>query len=245
MGLAGAILFYPVAALVLSLSFPLALVVRVATAPFDRHRMATSRVLRALGELLVRAYPFWRVEVEGALPPPPATFVVVPNHASMADAVAVACLPREMKWMGKRSAFRFPWLGWSFRLAGHVPVLRGDRASGSAALARLRAYLEAGIPVGVFAEGTRSRDGRLGEFRAGPFALAIDAGVPVVPVAIAGAGRAMRAGKPWVRPSRIRVRVLPPVATAARGRADVPALRDEVRARIAGALEEMERERPR
>jgi 1-acyl-sn-glycerol-3-phosphate acyltransferase len=73
--------------------------------------MATSRAVRALGELLVRAYPFWRVEVDGALPPPPATFVLVPNHASMADAVAVACLPREMKWMGKRSAFRFPWVG--------------------------------------------------------------------------------------------------------------------------------------
>jgi 1-acyl-sn-glycerol-3-phosphate acyltransferase len=238
---ATALLFYPVAISILALTFPLALVVRVLTAPFDRHRMATSRAIRALGELLVRVYPFWRVRIEGRLPPPPATFVVVPNHRSMADAIAVACLPREMKWLGKRSVFRFPWLGWSFRLAGHVPVLRGDRRSGADALARMRGYLAAGIPVGIFAEGTRAREGALEAFRAGPFALAVDAGVPVVPVAIAGAGRAMPRGRAWIRPACIRVRILDPVPTAGLGRGDVERLRDEVRARLARALEELER----
>jgi 1-acyl-sn-glycerol-3-phosphate acyltransferase len=239
-GLLSALLFYPFALAVILLTFPLALLVRLVTWPFDPRRMATSRTVRALGEILVRAYPFWRVEVEGSLPPSPATFVVVPNHRSMADAVAVACLPREMKWMGKRSAFRFPWLGWSFSLAGYVPVLRGDRASGQAALARLRRYLDEGVPVGVFAEGTRSREGDLGAFRAGPFALAIDAGVPVVPVAISGAGRAMPRGRAWVRASRIRVRVLDAVPTAGLGRADVERLRDLVRARMEAALAELD-----
>jgi 1-acyl-sn-glycerol-3-phosphate acyltransferase len=207
------------------------------TWPFDRHRLAASRVLRSLGELLVSAFPFWRVKVEGTLPAPPATFVVVPNHRSMVDALAIARLPREMKWLGKEEAFRIPWLGWAFHLAGFVPVDRGDKASGAAALARLRAYLDAGIPVGLFAEGTRSRDGSLRAFRPGPFKLAIDAGVPVVPVAILGAGEAMPPEGVRIHRSDMRVRILPPLPTTGLTATDVDRLREEVRERIAAALE--------
>jgi 1-acyl-sn-glycerol-3-phosphate acyltransferase len=232
----GTALFLVFAALVLALTLPLTLAVRVVTWPFDRHRMAASRALRGLGELLVSVFPFWRVTVEGALPAPPATFVVVPNHRSAVDALAIAKLPREMKWLGKEEAFRIPWLGWAFLLAGYVPVDRADRLSGSAALARLRGYLAAGIPVGLFAEGTRSRDGTLRPFRAGPFKLAIDAGVPIVPVAISGAGEAMPPGGLRVHPSDVRVRILAPLPTAGLSARDVDGLREETRSRIAAAL---------
>lgn len=229
-------LFFGFAALVLTLTFPVALGVWLATWPFDRHRMAVSRSLRALGEVIVSAFPFWRVTVQGALPAPPATFVVVPNHQSMVDALAVACLPREMKWIGKEEVFRIPWLGWAFTLAGHVPVDRTDRVSGSAALARLRRYLDAGIPVGLFAEGTRSRDGTLRAFRAGPFKLAIDAGVPIVPVAIRGAGAAMPAGGLRIRRSEVQVRILPALPTTGLSALDVDRLREATRQAIAAAL---------
>jgi 1-acyl-sn-glycerol-3-phosphate acyltransferase len=234
-----ALLFYAFAAIVILLTFPLTVLVRAVTFPFDRHRMATSRALRALGELLVLP-PFWRAGVVGRLPDPPSTFVVVPNHRSMVDALAIACLPREMKWIGKEEAFRIPWLGWALRIAGYVPVVRGDRGSGAVALARLRRYLDAGIPVGLFAEGTRSRDGSLSPFRPGPFKLAIDAGVPIVPVAITGAGEAMAPDQAWIHPSRIRIRILPAIPTAGLGAADVDRLREETRARIAAALGEVE-----
>jgi 1-acyl-sn-glycerol-3-phosphate acyltransferase len=236
---ASALLFYAFAATVIFLTLPVSALVRAATFPFDRHRMATSRALRFLGEVLV-ATPFWRVSLEGRLPEPPRTFVVVPNHRSMVDALAIACLPREMKWIGKAEAFRVPWLGWAFRIAGYVPVVRGDKESGSVALARLRRYLDAGIPVGLFAEGTRSRDGTLSPFRPGPFKLAIDAGVPIVPVAITGAGEAMAPDQAWIRPSRIRVRILPPIPTAGLASGDVDRLREETRTRIAAALEGVE-----
>ncbi len=113
---------------------------------------------------------------------------------------------------------------------------RNDRTSGSAALARLRRYLDAGIPVGLFAEGTRSRDGTLRPFRAGPFKLAIDAGVPIVPVAILGAGEAMPPGGARIRPAEVRVRILSPIPTAGLRIDDVDRLRDEARDRIAAAL---------
>lgn len=232
--------FFAFAVGVIALSLPVTAAAFLVALPFDRHRMLASRALRLLGEAIVTAFPYWRVRVEGTLPPPPATFVVVPNHRSAVDALAIARLPREMKWIGKEEAFRIPWLGWAFHLAGHVPVDRADRVSGSAALGRLRRYLAAGIPVGLFAEGTRSRDGALRPFRAGPFKLAIDAGVPVVPVAISGAGAAMPPGGARIRPALVRVRILPPIPTAGLATADVDRLREETRARIAAALEELE-----
>jgi 1-acyl-sn-glycerol-3-phosphate acyltransferase len=233
---AATLAFYCFAALVLSLTFPVALLLRIAAFPLDRRGMAASRALRFLGEAL-GGVGYWRIRVEGALPAPPATFVVVPNHRSMVDALAVARLPREMKWIGKEEAFRIPWLGWALRVAGHVPVERGDRESGAAALSRLRGYLDAGIPVGLFAEGTRSRDGTLRPFRAGPFKLAIEAGVPIVPVAISGAGEAMAPDGVRIRPTDVRVRILASIPTAGLAVADVDRLREETRSRIAAALE--------
>ena len=73
-------------------------------------------------------------------------------------------------------------------------------------------------------------------FRAGPFKLAAEAGVPIVPVAISGAGEAMPADQPFVRPARIRIRILEPISTAGLGQDAVERLRDETRARIAEAL---------
>jgi 1-acyl-sn-glycerol-3-phosphate acyltransferase len=231
-----AVLTYGLAAVVVFLAFPVALLLRLLTFPFDRHRVAVGWSLVWLGRAIIHASPLWEVRVEGSLPAAPHTYVVVPNHQSIIDALAVACLPGNLKWIGKRSAFQLPWIGWAFRLAGYVPVLRGEKADGRRALARLRGYLAAGIPVGLFAEGTRSRDGQLKDFKAGPFKLAIEAGVPVIPVAISGAGRAMPADQPWIKPSRITVRILEPIPTLGMSVDDVEALRAMVRQRLLDAV---------
>jgi len=233
---AATFVFWVTGVVAVLLTFPVAALLRLTTLPFDPDRRAVGAWLRWLARTLLRACPFWRVSVEGAVPPPPQRYVVVPNHRSMLDALAVGCVPGETKWMGKASAFSFPWLGWAFHLAGYVPVVRGDRGSGARALARMRAWLDRGLPVGVFAEGSRSRAGGLQPFRAGPFKLAAEAGVPIVPVAITGAGEAMPADQPFVRPARIRIRILDPIATAGLGPGAVDRLRDETRARIARAL---------
>jgi 1-acyl-sn-glycerol-3-phosphate acyltransferase len=231
------ILSYGTGAVFILLTFPVALLLRVLTFPFDRHRLLVGWSLVWLGRLFIRTSPLWEVTVEGTLPAPPSTYVVVPNHQSLVDALAVACLPANLKWIGKRSAFQLPWLGWAFSLAGYVPVLRGEKADGRRALARLRRYLAEGIPVGLFAEGTRSRDGQLKDFKAGPFKLAIEAGVPVIPVAISGAGAAMPADQAWIRPSRITVRILEPIPTRGMSVDDVEPLRAAVRRRLLDAVE--------
>jgi 1-acyl-sn-glycerol-3-phosphate acyltransferase len=222
-------LWFGGALVLLGLGLPVQALARLLTAPVDRDRLVSGRVLRLIGSALGRTFHPWRVRVEGTLPDGP--YVLVANHRSWLDVLMLARLPREMKWVAKQELFRLPWVGWMLRLSGDIPVLRGDADSGDSALARARAYLERGVPVVFFPEGTRSRDGSLRPFKMGAFDTAVDAGVPVVPVALSGTAEGMPPGTLALNPSRIVVRILPPVA----GR-DAARLRDEVRERIAAAL---------
>jgi 1-acyl-sn-glycerol-3-phosphate acyltransferase len=88
----------------------------------------------------------------------------------------------------------------------------------------------------IFPEGTRSARGTLLPFKSGAFRLALDAGVPVLPIAVHGTAHGMPKGGPWVRPCRAFARILAPVPTAGRSPEDAVRLRDEVRRAIAAEL---------
>jgi 1-acyl-sn-glycerol-3-phosphate acyltransferase len=91
--------------------------------------------------------------------------------------------------------------------------------------------------VMIFPEGTRSRNGALQGFKSGAFRLAIEAGVPVLPVAVSGTAAGLPKGNPWVRPCRATARMLEPVRPPSSAPEDANLLRDEVRRRIAAGLE--------
>jgi 1-acyl-sn-glycerol-3-phosphate acyltransferase len=223
-----AVLWYVGALVIVGVALPVVGMVWVLTAAFDRDRRIAGRVLRHFGSALARIFPPWRVRVEGRLPP--GAFVLAANHLSWLDVFVLARLPREMKWVTKEELFRVPWVGWLLRMSGDIPVRRGKASSGADAVARACGYLAHGLPVVFFPEGTRSRDGSLRAFKAGAFDVAAAAGVPVVPVAITGTDAGMPAGTLWIRPARIVVRILEPVA------GDAASLRDQTHARIAAAL---------
>ena len=223
-----AVLWYAGALVILALAMPTMAVTWLLTAPFDRDRLVAGRLLRHWGSALARIFPFWHVRIEGRLPEGP--FVLAANHRSWLDILVLSRLPREMKWVCKKELFDVPWLGWLLRMSNDIPVLRGDPASGDGALARARGFLERGVPVVFFPEGTRSRDGKLKSFKGGAFATAAQAGVPVVPVVITGTAEGMPAGTLWIRRSRVVVRILDAI------RGDASELRSETRARIESAL---------
>jgi len=224
-----AILWYPAAIAIVLAAFVVVGLLWLATAAFDRDRLVAGRVLRGFGSALARAFPFWHVRVEGSLPP--GAFVLAANHRSWLDIFVLARLPREMKWVAKAELFRSPFVGWLLRMSGDIPVWRGDTSSGAGAVERARGYLERGIPVVFFPEGTRGRDGVLKPFKAGAFDVAAAAGVPMVPVVLTGTAEGMPPGTYRILPSSIVVRILEPL------RGDAATLRGETRARIAAALE--------
>jgi 1-acyl-sn-glycerol-3-phosphate acyltransferase len=233
---------YVISVLFIALMFPVLVLLVLVTLPFDRTRRIPGLFLRRIGSTPTYVFPFWHVRIEGDQPASGA-YVCTSNHQSFLDIFAMSRQRREMKWIAKEEVFKIPFFGLYFRLSGDIPVNRGDRESGGAALQKARWYLDHGMPVMIFPEGTRSRDGKMGAFKPGAFRLAIEAQVPILPVAVTGSADGMPKGSPWIRPTLVLVRVLPVVETKGMTGADVVKLMETVRNQIAAAEAELRAER--
>lgn len=138
------------------------------------------------------------------------------NHTSNADAPAiVGAIPRRVAIFGRKSLFDIPVVGTAFRLAKFVPVDRENRDAALASVKLAVGYMKEGFSFLVYPEGTRSPDGRLQRFKKGTFAIAIEAGIPIVPVACAGAHRIMPKKSLIVRPGKVTVRFGKPIDASA------------------------------
>lgn len=201
--------------------------------------------MRRFGRMCARVTPIWRFRVEGEAPGDVKrrAYVVVANHESSADPFLLSWLPFDMRWVAKVSLFKLPVIGWLMRLGGDIRLLRGNGDSVREMLAEARETLDAGLPVMIFPEGTRSPDGALQRFKDGAFQLAIDAGVPILPLAIEGTRACRPKGSLWFGRATATVRVLPPLSTDGMTRAELPKLREQTRTAIRDALVQM-RQRP-
>lgn len=200
----------------------------------DPARYRTGYLFRRLGAAMTRVNPYWNVRIEGELPEDPRRpYVVVANHQSLGDIPVISRLPWEMKWVAKAELWKLPVAGWMLRMAGDIPVRRGDAGSRAAVLPRAAAMLRNRCSVMFFPEGTRSKDGRIRRFQAGAFRLAIDAGVPVLPIAVDGTRDAIpKHGWRFAQRVFARVKVLPPVDTRGWRPDEAAALAETVRQRI-------------
>jgi 1-acyl-sn-glycerol-3-phosphate acyltransferase len=232
-----AALAYVVSLIALVIWPPLTFLVLLVTWPFDRNRKVAGRFYRYLAIIWSRSFPFWRIRFEGRWPSGRDAYLVVANHQSFLDIFVLCNIPREMKWVAKKELFKIPMFGWGLSLAGDICLDRGDTASALMVMEKARRYLRNGMNVMIFPEGTRSEDGSLLPFRPGAFKLAVETGAPVLPIAVSGSAQGMPKGSPWVRPTKITVRILEPVPTSGLKGRDVRRLRDDVRDRIARALE--------
>ncbi len=144
----------------------------------------------------------------------PAVFLF--NHQSAIDVLIIAkLLRRDFNAIAKQEIALNPLMGPVFRIADTVFVDRSNHDKAIEALRPVVRSLRSGLSLAIAPEGTRSLSDRLGPFKKGPFHIAMQAGVPIVPIVIHNASDVLPKGGFFVHPTAVRVDVLPPVATGA------------------------------
>lgn len=148
------------------------------------------------------------LRVEGAERFRERSCVYVANHVSAIDIWAlITGLPQGPRFIMKKELLKLPLFGKAAAAAGHIVVDRQRRTAAIGSYQKAAEVLKRGASAAIFAEGTRSRSGRLLPFKKGPFVLAIAAQIPVVPVFISGAFELMPKGAAWPRPGVVTLHV--------------------------------------
>lgn len=170
------------------------------------------------------------VHVEGLENVPPVPAVYAANHSSALDIpVVLGYLPVDFRIIHKRSIYLIPFLGQAVWAARHIAIDRSNPFRARRSLAAAAERIREGTSVVVFPEGTRSPDATVRRFKRGSFALALDAGVPVVPVSLLGVKAVVPHGLSSLRPGTVGIRVHPPVSVEGRVHEEAEALAEEVR----------------
>lgn len=175
---------------------------------------------------------------------PGRSYIVMANHRSMYDIPALHGLlgrSRDLRWVGKKELVRVPFFGWALRVSRHVVIDRQDRSAAIAALERAAAESREGVGFVIMPEGTRSFDRTLLPFKKGGFHLAIDTGLPILPIGISGSEAMMPKGTAWILHGTIRVEVRPPIAIEDLDKGDLDSLIERTRNEIAAALPDLPR----
>jgi 1-acyl-sn-glycerol-3-phosphate acyltransferase len=189
------------------------------------------RIARSWGRVVLQAWGV-RVVVRGDAPQGPVIYAV--NHGSVLDIpVLFAHLPGSFRIVHKRSLYLIPLIGLYLYCGGHIAIDRSKAFRARKSLERAAQRIAGGTSVAVFPEGTRSADGSVRPFKKGSFVLAIEAGVPVIPVSLVGVKRVAPQGLLGLRPGELAMTLHPPVPTAGRCVEEAGALAEQVRAIVA------------
>jgi 1-acyl-sn-glycerol-3-phosphate acyltransferase len=170
------------------------------------------------------------------------SYIIMTNHQSHFDILAFyGHWGRQFRWVMKESLRKAPGLGWYCSAGGHVFIDRSNREKAIQSLKAARPLLDGGISVVFFPEGTRSRDGRMREFKKGGFMMALDLGLPILPVSISFSRYVLPGRTLKLLPGRIRIQVQDPIDVTGYGYERRDQLMADVRESIASGLTPWER----
>lgn len=165
---------------------------------------------------------------------PERPYVFMSNHVSHVDSPALALvIPHPLHWVFKKELARIPVFGWVLLACGQIMVDRSDPERSRATLEAALSGLSRNSSVMIYPEGTRSRDGALQPFKKGGFWMAVQAGLPIVPVRVSGTRAIVAADTLAINPGTVRVEIFPPVETRGKTSADIPDLMARVREAMA------------
>ena len=146
---------------------------------------------------------------------PNQSYVYMSNHQSNFDIpVLLAHLPVQFRWLAKAELFKIPIFGRAMRGAGYVEIDRFNQESAFESINEAAAKMKDGVSVMIFPEGTRSRDGNIRSFKKGGFVMALDAGVPIVPIVLKGTWAIMEKSSLRINTGEVSLNIESPIATA-------------------------------
>ena len=163
----------------------------------------------------------------GQLPAEDASVIFVANHSSIYDTpIVFTALPRQLRLMAKAALGYVPFIGWHLARSGHLLVNRKN--PGASIFKKMQRMARQGASLFVFPEGSRTSDGQVKRFKGGMFLLAIENGLPVVPVSIRGSRVVMPKGRLRVNPATVNVTIHDPIPTTGLTRDDARGLATKV-----------------
>ncbi len=165
------------------------------------------------------------------------SYIFMTNHVSNLDPpIQIPLIPKRSSVMVKKELFKVPVLSRAMRMGSLVPVDRGNRDAGIEAVRAAKAVVNQGLNMTIYVEGKRSFDGKLLPFKKGPFYLAVECGVPVIPMTIVGTHYAMPKARFAIKPGKVKVIFHEPIEPKDFGTRD--ALMEKVRLDIESGLPE-------
>lgn len=180
----------------------------------------------------------WKAEIHPEVDPKQ-PYVFMQNHINHFDHVTMYnATPHGKQGLELREHFKYPFYGWFMKARGTIPVDKGRQGQSERVMDHMRSEVDKGHSILAFPEGTRTRDGHVGQLRRGTFFIARDLGIPIVPVCVTGMYEVMQKGSLLLRPfKRVTVHYLEPIPTAGVTDEELPALIERVHAALSAPLD--------
>ena len=209
---------------------------------FDAEGHRAHQVARVWARLILIVSRI-KVTVEGLSNiDPDKSYIYMSNHQSNFDIpVMLAYLPVQFKWLAKAELFKIPIFGRGMRGAGYISIDRSNRKAAVQSLKEAARKIQNGASVLIFPEGTRSLDGKIRPFKKGGFVLAVESGVPVVPMAIQGTFPIMPKNRMLIKPGPVVLEIKEPIDATGFTRKTKGVLLEKVRDTICETFEELEK----
>jgi 1-acyl-sn-glycerol-3-phosphate acyltransferase len=227
------LVFAPAVGLVTTVQATLALVMSLVASPRTASRLSAvpwARTLAFMAPMKVK------VEGRGNIDPRQ-SYILVSNHQSQFDIFLLyGWLGVDFKWVMKQELRTVPGIGMACERLGHIFIDRSDHAAAMATLEEAKRKIVNGTSVMFFPEGTRSRDGKLMRFKKGAFRMAVDLGLPILPLTVTGTRDVLPADTSDLMPGSARLIIHPPIPVEGLTANDCAQLSNQVREVIASAL---------